>query len=86
MPIGGSGEGALGMAEQFALGQVPGDGGAVQRDERPVLARRELMDRPSHEFLAGAALAGDQGRAARRGDQSNLIEDLPHGFTVADDP
>ena len=56
------GKGALLMAEQFAFQQVFGDGGAVHRDERPVRAARLLMDVARDDFLADAALAGDQDR------------------------
>src|SRR3989449_5362835 len=39
-----------------SLQQLPGDGRAVDGHERPVLARAAVMDHPSEELLAGAAL------------------------------
>ena len=58
----GAGERALFVAEQFAFEQIARDGGAVDRDEGLVPARRIVMDRLCHQFLAGAALAEYQDR------------------------
>ena len=58
--LGGAGEGALFVAEQFAFDQRFGQRGAVDGDERPLPARAERVQRARHHFLAGAALAGDQ--------------------------
>jgi hypothetical protein len=56
----GPGEGALLVAEQLALHQLAGDGGAVHGDEGPALSRAAVMERLRHQLLAGAALAADQ--------------------------
>ena len=45
------------MSEQLALHELAADGGAVHRDEGPVLARAAVVQRLRHELLAGAALA-----------------------------
>src|SRR3546814_20210702 len=58
LPI--SGEGALFMAEQLAFQQLGGNRPAVDRHERLVAARRMLMDRAGHHFLAGARFAQDR--------------------------
>ena len=55
----GAGEGALLVAEELALDQVPRDRRHVDRDERPGLAQAVVVQRPRHQLLAGAALAGD---------------------------
>ena len=54
------GEGAALVAEQLRLEQRVGDGGAVDRDERLLGARRVEVQRARHQLLAGAALAGDE--------------------------
>jgi hypothetical protein len=63
----GAGEGALLVAEQLALEQVLGDGGAVDADEGPVGART-WVDVAGHDFLTDAAFAGDQDRGFGTGD------------------
>src|SRR4029453_14448152 len=54
------GEAAFLVAEELGLDELLGDRRAIDLDQRPVLARAELVDRPRHQLLAGAALAGDQ--------------------------
>ncbi len=62
-----AGEGALLVAEQLVLEEVLGDRRAVDRDERPLRPRRELVQGAGEQLLAGAALAEQQhGRVARR--------------------
>src|SRR5215470_7227660 len=61
------------VAEQLGLEQPLGDGRAVHRDDRAVLAVRETVDRPGQHFLAGAALALDEhGDVGRRGPLRHL--------------
>ncbi|MEZ5316803.1 MAG: hypothetical protein R2752_05330 [Vicinamibacterales bacterium] len=45
-----------------ALEQVGWERAAVDRHERRATARRVLVQRPGHDFLAGAALAGEEHR------------------------
>ena len=59
-----AGERPLGVAEQLGLDQVRGDGRAVHRHERLVLARRAGVQRAGGQLLAGARRAGDEDRAA----------------------
>ena len=66
-PLGRAGERALLVAEQLALQQRLGQGGAVEADERPVPPRAARVDRPGDQFLADAALAADQHRRLRLG-------------------
>ena len=55
----GAGEGAFDGAEQFAFDQFAGQGGAIDFDERPLVARAEVVNQIGDDFLAGPALAGD---------------------------
>ena len=57
---GGAREGTFHMAEHLALQQIAWNGAAVQRDERGGAARTGAMHRLGRQFLAGAALAGDE--------------------------
>ena len=50
-----SGEGAFFMAEQFVGHQLLGKGAAVEGHEPLVAPETELVDRPGHQLLAGAA-------------------------------
>src|SRR5579862_6827480 len=50
----GAAEGSLDEAEQLALDQVFGQGGAIERDEGRA-GRRSVMKRTRYEFLAGSA-------------------------------
>ena len=65
-PFHRAGEGALLVAEDLALDQRFGNRRAVDRDEWPRLARAQIVQRARHQFLAGAALAGDQHREHSR--------------------
>ena len=55
-----AGERALLVAEQLALEQLLGNGGAVDRDEIAVRARALRVDGAREQLLAGAALAQHQ--------------------------
>ena len=81
----GAGEGALLVAEQLALQQRLGDGGAVQRQERRLRPRPVVVDGAGDELLAGAALAGDQDRDVLRGDAADGLVDLTHRRAAAED-
>ena len=74
----GVGKGAPFVAEEFALQQGFGQGAAVDRDAAfggPVAA---LVDGPGDEFLAGAALAGNQDRGLRPGHPFHQGQDFLH--------
>src|SRR5678815_1593739 len=82
--IGGAGERPLLVAEDFALEQRFRNRGAIDRHERLVRARAQLMNHLRHELLAGARLAPDQyGGGGRRRLLDDLI-DLPHAGAAAD--
>src|SRR5439155_553 len=65
-PLDGAGERTPLVAEDLALEQGLGNGRAVDRDEGPAAARRELMHGARDELLAGPAVAGDEQRRVRR--------------------
>ncbi len=74
----GVGKGAPFVAEEFALQQGFGQGAAVDRNEAlggPVAA---LVDGPGDEFLAGAALAGNQDRGPGLGHPFHQGQDILH--------
>ena len=67
---GGAGEGASHVAEQLALEQLLGNGGAIDGGEVLLGPRAHPVDGAGQDFLAGPALAGDEHRgvvARRRG-------------------
>ena len=80
-----AGESAFLVAEQLALHQVFGDGGAVDLHQRPVAARRVEMDGAGDQVLADAAFAGQQHGGARGRHALDGGEDLLHGGAAADD-
>ena len=76
----GAGEGAALVAEELALEQRVGKSGAVDRHDRPcatvVLVDSGGVDRPRHELLARAALAGHQDGTRHPGDTTDALEEL----------
>ncbi len=79
-----AGERAAHVAEQLALEQRVGDRADVDADERPLVARRQVVQRARHHLLAGARLAGDQHRRLRRGDLAQELEQPLHRRRLAD--
>src|SRR5262249_47722102 len=62
----GAGERAALVAEELRLEQRLRQRRAVHLDQRPLAARRAAVDQPREHLLAGAGLAGEQHRRARR--------------------
>ena len=58
--IGGRGEGALAVAEEFTFDQIFGDRRTIHLDKRFVFARTCGMDRMRDQFFASAGFAIDQ--------------------------
>ena len=48
------------MSEQFALHQAGSDGGTVDLYERAIAPIAEVVNRTSHQFLAGAGFSADE--------------------------
>ena len=80
----GPGERALFVAEQLALEQALRDRCAVDRQIRFIVALAVLVNGASNQFLAGAALAGDQRRGIRAGQLADHLEHLLHRLAAAD--
>ena len=81
----GTRKGALFVAEELALQQAFGDGGAVQGDELPFRAVAALVNRPGHEFLSGTRLTGDQNGHAGSREATDGPENLLHARRLADE-
>jgi len=48
------------MSEQFTFDECAGQGGAVDPDERAILAKASAVDGSRYQFLAGTGLSEDQ--------------------------
>ena len=68
LSLNGAGERALHVTEQLALEQAFGERAAVDREERPFGARRELVDVAGDDLLTRSRLALDQHRGVGRRD------------------
>src|SRR5262249_30085332 len=85
-PLGeGARERALLVAEELALEQAARERGAIELDERAVLAPTEPVDRVRDQLLPGAGLALDEHGRVGIGDRRHLLEDLPHRVARAHD-
>jgi hypothetical protein len=73
------------MAEQLALKQGGGQGGAGDCAQRPLPARAEVMDRPGHKRLAGPGLAQHEHGGIGGGHLLDQAQDLLEGSTAPDD-
>ncbi len=82
--LGRAGEGAGLVAEQFRLDQGLGQGGAVHRHQRPVPARREMVEALGDQLLAGAALADHQHRPVERRGAARPLDRVEEGGGLAD--
>ena len=82
----GAREGALLVAEQFRLDQRLGQGGAVDRQERPAGTRRRAVDEARQHFLAGAGLSRQQHGRVGRGHLGGFADRLPPGRRDAHHP
>ena len=71
------------VAEQLALEEIAGDGGAVHLHERPVATGAEAVDGPRRELLPGAGLARDQDGDV---DEGGLRDDLAEFLHPGADP
>ena len=83
--IGGAGERAANVPEQFAFNQGGGNGGAIDGDERTFSSRAVVVQGLRDQFLAGSAFTENQHRAVHRGGTLNLGENLLHLAGLSDD-
>ena len=84
--LGSTGEGALAVAEEFGLEQLLRDRTTVDGDERLRAARRDIVDRTRHQFLAGARLALHQHRRHAARDLLDQPAHLLHRQRLAGQP
>ena len=80
----GVGEGAADVAEHLALEQRRRHAAEIDLHERLGGAAAVAMDRLGDQFLAGAALAGDQHRRVGRRDAADQLEDAQQPRVAAD--
>jgi hypothetical protein len=73
---GGAGEAAALVAEEFGVDQFVRDGAAIDAQERPALALRELMNHPGDDFFSGAGFAEQQNGEIGPGDDADALGDL----------
>jgi hypothetical protein len=71
------------MAEEFALQQVLGNGRGVDGHEGPVGARRMLVQRTRHQFLARTRFTGDEHRDVALRKPADGAEHVLHGGRLA---
>jgi len=69
-------ESASFVAEEFALQQGPGNRGAVQGNERPLLSRALVMNGAGDNFLARARLTLNQCHGITIRDHTNQVQDF----------
>ena len=81
----GSGESTFLVAEQFALQQLRRKGGAVNDDQLLLRPAAQVVQRPGHQLLAGAALAFNQNRGARGRHLLDGFDDRLHHLRLAED-
>ncbi len=86
LPGAGPGEGPLLVAEEFVLEERLRDGRAIDGDERPLGAGRELVNRAGQKLLARAAFAEDQDRALAGRHALNLKQRGLEALARADEP
>src|ERR1051325_3241713 len=80
---GGSCEGALFVAEQFAFDERFGNRGRIHGDERTIDPPAVLMDGPRGQFFSSATLAREQRARIALSDRLEELVDLPHLGTGA---
>ena len=79
-PGNGAGKGAFLMAEQFGFQQIFRDGGAIDRNERLVVAQRFAMDIARQHFFTRAAFARHQDRSFAARNLVGQRQHSRHGF------
>ena len=81
----GAREGAAFVTEEFGLQQVLGHRAAIDGDERLVAARAGFVNGAGQQFLARAALAGQQHPRIGAGDHVGLRQLVFHQLIARDD-
>jgi hypothetical protein len=79
-----TGKSALFMTEELTFQKVLGNGVAVNRDKRAILARAATMNCRCRHLFAGAALSEQEHRGIRPGYLANESKDCLHLWTGAE--
>jgi hypothetical protein len=77
-------EGAFFVTEKFALQKVFGNGVAVDRDKRAILALAAMMNRRGCHFFSRAAFSEQEHRSIRPGYLANESKNCLHLRTGAE--
>ncbi|OQC18195.1 MAG: hypothetical protein BWX71_02868 [Deltaproteobacteria bacterium ADurb.Bin072] len=85
LAFGGTGEGALLVAEELALYKLLRYGGTVDLDEGVPIPPAVLVYAPCHQFLAGSVLAEDEHPRIRGRYPVDLLLELEYGRGAPDD-
>ena len=73
------------MAEQVAVDQLAWNGGAVERQPRPLVPRRRLMHGAGEQLLADTGFAGDEHGDVRGGDAPRGLDQVGHRIRGVDE-
>ena len=79
-----AGESTTLMPEKLCLDQFARDGGHVDRDKRPGLARTEIVKRARHKFLAGARFTENEHGQISRDDARDHPVNILHRCRATD--
>src|SRR5439155_25931243 len=79
-----TGKSALFMADALTFQNVLGNGVAVDRDNRAILARAAMMNCRRRHLFAGAGLSEQEHRGSRPGYLANESKDCLHLWTGAE--
>ena len=72
------------MSEKFAFEKLFRNGGAINPDQRLVLARTATVDFARDQLFAGAGFALNQHGSVRRRDEINLTDELAQRAALTD--
>ena len=81
-----AGEGSSLMAKQFAFEQAGRNSGAVELDERPILARTVIVNSPGNELFARARLAEQEHSRISPGHGFDHLQDAAKNRAPPNDP
>ena len=79
-----AGERAFDVAEELALVKLPGNGSAIDADQRPLAAPAVLVNFAGDQFLARAGFAQDQHRGVGSRHHFHLAQQPLQGRALAD--
>src|SRR5262249_45660360 len=78
-------KGTFDMAEELALEEVARNRSTIDSDHWSIAARAGSVNFSCNKFLTVTGLAKDQDGRIGGSDDANLLADMPHRWTAADD-